>query len=74
MAAKITQGFTCPCGAWTKVLSTRMGKIRRRECANLHRFYTEEKILGPSNIKLKESDDGIDMEMCDTSGEEFDEA
>jgi len=28
-----------------------MGKIRRRECANLHRFYTEEVFLGPSNTQ-----------------------
>jgi hypothetical protein len=27
-----------------------MGKIRRRECANLHRFYTEEVMVGPSSI------------------------
>jgi len=49
--AKTTQGFTCPCGAWTRVLSTRMGKIRRRECANLHRFYTEEVMVGPSSTQ-----------------------
>lgn len=49
--AKITQGFACPyCGVWTRVLRT-TNNIRRRECANLHRFYTEEVILGPSNIK-----------------------
>ena len=54
MAAKITQGFTCPCGAWTRVLSTRMGKIRRRECANLHRFYTEEVMVGPSSIQSQQ--------------------
>ena len=47
--------------------------MRRRECANLHRFYTEEKVLGPSNIKSKESEDGADLEMRDTSGERFDE-
>lgn len=32
----------CPqCGAWTEVRETR-GAVRRRECANLHRFTTEE--------------------------------
>jgi len=67
--AKITQGFACPCGAWTRVLSTRMGKIRRRECANSHRFYTEETILGPLSTKSKESEDGANLEMCDTGGE-----
>jgi len=35
-------GVVCPqCGAWTRVLDTR-GVIRRRECANLHIFSTEE--------------------------------
>jgi hypothetical protein len=49
--ARITQGFPClQCGAWTRVLETRKG-IRKRECGNLHRFYTEEKVLGPSNIE-----------------------
>lgn len=70
---KTTQGFACPqCGAWTRVLSTRNGNMRRRECANLHRFYTEEKVLGPSNIKSKESEHGADLEMRDTSGEGLD--
>lgn len=32
----------CPiCGAWSEVLSTRTG-LRRRECANHHRFSTIE--------------------------------
>jgi hypothetical protein len=48
-----------------------MGKIRRRECANLHRFYTEETILGPSNTKSKDND-GTDLEMRDASGEGID--
>lgn len=35
----------CPeCGVWTRVLETRQGVLRRRECANGHRFNTEEKI------------------------------
>ena len=40
----------CPqCGAWTSVMETRTRKtenvvVRRYECANLHRFKTEEKV------------------------------
>jgi len=45
--------------------------MRRRECANLHRFVTLEAVLGPSNIKSKESEDGANLEMRDTSGEGF---
>jgi transcriptional regulator NrdR family protein len=42
--------ITCPvCGAWTSVKETRTRKTdgvvtRRYECANLHRFTTEERI------------------------------
>ena len=41
--------ITCPvCGAWTSVKETRSRKsgvvARRYECANLHRFTTEERI------------------------------
>lgn len=42
--------MTCPqCGAWTAVKETRTRKtdgvvVRRYECANMHRFTTEEKI------------------------------
>lgn len=42
--------MTCPvCGAWTSVKETRTRKTdgvvtRRYECANLHRFSTEERI------------------------------
>ncbi len=52
------------------MLETRKG-VRKRECGNLHRFFTEEKVLGPSNIKSKESEDGVNLEMRDTSGEGF---
>ena len=43
----------CPrCDAWTIVKDTRNNR-RRRECANLHRFWTlellEETVLGHSN-------------------------
>ena len=35
-------GVMCPvCSAWTSVLDTR-GAVRRRECGNLHRFWTDE--------------------------------
>ena len=38
-------GFLCPqCQAWTRVLDTRT-PYRRRECANGHRFKTEEKAI-----------------------------
>jgi len=39
----------CPhkdCGAWTSVLSTRDG-VRRRLCANNHRFTTREALDKP---------------------------
>lgn len=46
----------CPqCGAWTLVKSTResdnFGHIRRRECANYHRFTTQELILPQEQIE-----------------------
>lgn len=51
---KTTQGFSCPqCGVWTRVLETR-GDVRRRECANLHRFLTQEIVLGPSNTESQQ--------------------
>lgn len=35
----------CPtCNAHSRVLATR-GDRRQRECANMHRFYTEERIV-----------------------------
>ena len=35
----------CPiCNSWSFVLSTRKGVIRRRECANEHRFTTIENL------------------------------
>lgn len=41
--------MNCPCcGAWTRVLETRRRKtgecVRRYECANGHRFTTEERV------------------------------
>lgn len=36
----------CPvCGVWSSVLQTR-SSVRRRECANGHRFNTVEKTIG----------------------------
>jgi hypothetical protein len=47
-----------------------MGKIRRRECANLHRFYTEEVMVGPSSTQFQqEKKNGPDMAVCLTSSE-----
>lgn len=47
---KSTSGFTCPeCGVWTVVNSTRtspfFGLVRRRECANGHKFTTSETLI-----------------------------
>jgi transcriptional regulator NrdR family protein len=52
----------CPeCGTWTEVLDTRMRKDgsrrRRYQCANLHKFWTEERITpGPSSTRTKKED------------------
>lgn len=41
--------MNCPeCGAWSRVLSTRQGDTRRRECANMHRFTTKETVVADS--------------------------
>lgn len=38
-------GTLCPqCSAWTRVLQTN-GCIRRRECANGHKFWTGEQVI-----------------------------
>jgi len=42
--------FRCPeCNVWTEVMDTRLrsdGSRRRRyQCANLHKFWTEERIV-----------------------------
>lgn len=56
--------MTCPqCGAWTFVKETRTRKTdgvvtRRYECANTHRFTTEEKIRDDNlDSKRKSSPD-----------------
>lgn len=50
----------CPqCGTWTEVLYTRPGQDSRRrryQCANEHRFWTVETILGPSCTATKKED------------------
>lgn len=43
----------CPtCGVWTVVKETR-GTRRRRECANEHRFTTEEVVIPEETLKQK---------------------
>jgi len=38
--------MNCPtCGCWSHVLSTRKMIYRNRECANGHRFRTEERLV-----------------------------
>lgn len=49
----------CPeCGAWSLIKSTResdsLGYTRRRECANYHRFTTQEIIVPEEVIKEKQ--------------------
>jgi len=48
----------CPtCNVWTSVIDTRNKKgytLRRRECANGHKFITEERAMTP---KAKEKDE-----------------
>ena len=54
--------MNCPeCGAWSSVKETRSDQAktnyrRRRECANGHKFTTEEKVVTPED-KSKESKD-----------------
>lgn len=46
----------CPvCGVWTVVKDTRGGR-RRRECANEHRFTTEEVVIPEEVIKQRQRD------------------
>jgi transcriptional regulator NrdR family protein len=58
-AEKGMKEMNCPnCGAWSSVKETRSDKAktmyrRRRECANGHKFTTEEKIV-VSEVKCKE--------------------
>lgn len=52
----------CPvCSVWTRVLSTREGTVRRRECANLHRFTTDEALV-PGSLQ-RETQPGLSDEM-----------
>jgi len=56
--------MTCPtCGAWTRTLETRTLKsgnvvIRRYECANTHRFSTEERIKDELLRRVRELQPG----------------
>ena len=52
--------FRCPeCNVWTEVLDTRLksdGSRRRRyQCGNLHRFNTEERVVGPSSTHTEKA-------------------
>jgi transcriptional regulator NrdR family protein len=51
----------CPeCGTWTEVLESVLRKDgsrrRRYQCANMHRFNTEEKVVGRSSTPTKKED------------------
>lgn len=76
--------MTCPeCGAWTTVMQTRTRKTdgvvtRRYECANLHRFSTEERIRDEllrlrlqSRAQLSSPSDqgGATLPGCPTTGD-----
>ena len=46
----------CPeCGAWTIIMRSKespiFGYTRRRECANEHRFTTQERVIAENAIK-----------------------
>ena len=50
----------CPeCGTWTEVVETRSrldGSRRRRyQCANMHRFNTEERVVGRSSTHTEKA-------------------
>lgn len=51
----------CPeCGAWSNVIETRktllFGYVRRRECANEHKFTTQEVVI-PDEVRRKARSD-----------------
>lgn len=46
----------CPeCNAWTRVLESR-NTYRRRECANLHRFWTHEALVSEAELEQVKKD------------------
>ena len=50
----------CPeCGTWTEVLESVLRKDgsrrRRYQCANMHRFNTEEKVVGRSSTHTEKA-------------------
>ena len=58
--------FKCPeCNVWTEVLDTRLksdGSRRRRyQCANLHRFWTEERIVPGRSSTATKKEDALSM-------------
>ena len=55
----------CPqCGAWSLVKDTResknFGHTRRRECANYHRFTTQEVIVPEEAIKERQREAALE--------------
>ena len=54
----------CPeCGAWSLVKGTResptFGHMRRRECANYHKFTTQEVVVPEEVIKEKQRQNAL---------------
>jgi transcriptional regulator NrdR family protein len=54
----------CPeCGAWTLIKETKesptFGYRRRRECANYHKFTTQEIVVPQETIKQKQRENAI---------------
>jgi len=54
-------GLKCPeCGAWTDVVESRPSEVhgyrRRRECANGHRFTTEEVVIPEEQLTKERRD------------------
>jgi transcriptional regulator NrdR family protein len=55
--------MNCPeCGAWSSVKETRSDQAktmyrRRRECANGHKFTTEERTVTPKDKREENKDD-----------------
>ena len=57
----------CPkCGVWTRVIETR-GVRRVRECANLHRFTTEE-VFKYDHSEKKKADSSKSLEIALAKG------
>lgn len=53
----------CPyCKAWTRVLETRQGQRRRRECGNGHTFHTREVLEFSIPLRDKQIADAVVLE------------